>query len=204
VREASFFRERILWEDGLSSVAGIDEAGRGAWAGPLYAAAVVFPPKVKLPFPLFDSKALAPKRRVELAKVVRSHALAFSFGVAEVPLIERCGISYATEHAMLQALEGLGLSPDFVLIDFFKIRSFPRWQQEGIVKGDQLSASIAAASILAKVERDSLMSKFDQVYPGYNFALHKGYGTRVHQEALGRLGLSKVHRPSFIPKKILQ
>lgn len=210
MQKASFNYERKLWKDGLSIVAGVDEVGRGAWAGPLVAAAVVFPPVVsssnpsgkRLRLPLRDSKLLTFEKRVELAKLIREQALAFAFGRAEVPLIERCGISFATEYAMLKALEGLGLTPDFALIDFFRIRSFPRWQQEAVKRGDQLSASIAAASILAKVERDALMGEFDQRYPKYGFGNHKGYGTKAHQEAIRRHGIVSIHRKSFIPDEL--
>lgn len=199
---ANFNYERKLWRDGLLIVAGVDEVGRGAWAGPLLAAAVVFPSEIKLKLPLKDSKLLTPKRRLELAEVIREQAFAFALGQSEVPLIENCGIAFATEYAMLRALEDLGLTPDRVLIDFFKIRSFPRWRQESIEKGDQLSASIAAASILAKVERDTQMAKFDQVYPGYEFASHKGYGTKAHQEAIRKFGTVPIHRESFIPEAL--
>jgi len=197
--QANFLLEKRFWDKGLLLVAGVDEVGRGAWAGPLYAAAVILPPRVSLGFSLYDSKMLTPKKRAELAEAIKEQALAFAFGVAEVSLIKNCGISYANEYAMLRAVEGLGLTPDFVLIDCYKIRSFPRWRQEGIRKGDQLSASIAAASIIAKVERDNRMCELDGICPGYNFASHKGYGTRAHREAIEKLGLSKVHRPSFVP-----
>lgn len=202
MQKANFSYERKLWKDGLSIVAGVDEVGRGAWAGPLLAAAVVFPSGARLKSPLQDSKLLTSERRIELAKVIREQAFAFAFGQSEVSLIERCGIAFATEYAMLKALEGLGLTPDFTLIDFFRIRSFPRWQQEAIKKGDQLSASIAAASILAKVERDRLMTEFDPLYPEYGFGSHKGYGTKVHQEAIRRFGTVPIHRKSFIPEAL--
>lgn len=203
MRRANFSFEQELWGDGLTVVAGVDEVGRGAWAGPLLAAAVVFPPEVRLTFALYDSKLLTPKRRLELSEAIKEKSLAFSFGNADVPMIENRGIAYATEYAMTQALRGLVSGPDFVLVDFYKIRSFPEKQQEAIVRGDRRSASIAAASILAKVERDALMCEFDQVYPGYDFTFHKGYGTRAHQEAIKKLGPAKIHRLSFVPKRLM-
>jgi len=202
VEKANFRYERKLWREGLSIVAGVDEVGRGAWAGPLLAAAAVFPTKTRLNLPLRDSKAIAPKKRVELAEGIKERARAFSFGQAEASLIEKYGISFATEYAMLQALKGLEAAPDFVLVDFFQIRSFPTNRQKAIKKGDHLSASIAAASVLAKVERDAQMVEFDKVYPGYEFASHKGYGTRAHQQAIKKLGPSKIHRLSFIPSHL--
>lgn len=202
MRKANFNYERKLWRGGLSVVAGVDEVGRGAWAGPLLAAAVVFPPERRLRLSLRDSKLLTPKKRLELAEVIKGRALAFAFGQVEVPLIERCGVSFATEYAMLKALEGLGLTPDFALIDFFRVRSFPRWRQEAIKRGDQLSASIAAASILAKVERDEMMIKFGGRYPRYGFEIHKGYGTKAHQKAIRKLGIVPIHRESFIPEAL--
>ena len=203
-KNANFHYERKLWRDGLGFVAGVDEVSRGAWAGPLYAAAVIFPPKVKLDFPLADSKLLAPKKRLELAEEIKSQALAFAVAQAESSLIERCGISFATEYAMLKALEELGLTPDFVLIDFFRIRSFPRWRQEAIKAGDRLSATIAAASILAKVERDKKMRQLATQYPEYGFENHVGYGTKRHQQMIKKHGPCKIHRLSFIPERLLE
>lgn len=202
MKKANFNHERKLWREGLSIVAGVDEVGRGAWAGPLLAAAAVFPSEIKSDLPLRDSKAITPNRRVELAEAIKEQVLAFSFGQAEASLVEKYGIVFATEYAMLQALKGLEATPDFVLVDFFQIRSFPGDRQRAIVKGDHLSASIAAASILAKVERDAQMVELDQVYPGYEFASHKGYGTRAHQQAIKKLGPSKIHRLSFIPSHL--
>jgi ribonuclease HII len=202
MRRAAFTLERRLWRKGLVAVAGVDEVGRGAWAGPLLAAAVIFPPKAKLTFSLYDSKKLTPKRRFELSELIKEKSLAFSFGRVEVPLIEECGIAYANECAMTRALKGLSSDPDFVLVDYYGVRSFPEERQEAIIKGDQYSASIAAASILAKVERDSQMVELDSAYPGYGFASHKGYGTKVHRESIKRLGPSEVHRLSFVPKEL--
>lgn len=202
-KNANFHYERKLWRDGLGLVAGVDEVGRGAWAGPLFAGAVIFPQEVKLKFPLTDSKLLTPTKRIELASGIKTQALAFAVAQVEAPLIERCGISFATEYAMLKALEELGLTPDFVLIDFFRIRSFPRWRQEAIKGGDQQSASIAAASILAKVERDEKMKQLAKQYPNYGFEAHVGYGTKMHQQMIKKHGLCDIHRISFIPERLL-
>lgn len=201
-RPASFSYEEKFWKSGLSLVAGVDEVGRGAWAGPLYAAAVVFPPSVKLPFFLYDSKVLTPTKRAEIADAVKRYAFAFAYGIASVSLIERYGLTYATDYAMRSALEHLGLKPDFVLVDFFRVRSLTCCGQEAIKFGDRLSASIAAASILAKVERDFVMGTFDKIFPAYGFGRNKGYGTKGHQEAIQKFGTVAIHRESFIPKAI--
>lgn len=200
MQQANFRFEKELWGKGMKLVAGVDEVGRGAWAGPLYTAAVVFPSEVKLPFSLFDSKVLSPKKRLELSTLVKEFALSFAFGRAEVSLIERRGISYATEYAMRCALNGLSSEPDFVLVDYFRISSLAREKYQAIKKGDRYSATIAAASIIAKVERDARMSDFGQSYPAYGFASHKGYGTKAHQEAIQKYGSTKIHRRSFIPE----
>jgi ribonuclease HII len=198
VQKANFLLEGRIWRKGLKTVAGVDEVGRGAWAGPLLAAAVVFPPRVKLPLPLYDSKLISPKRREELAVFIKDEAEAFSFGEADPSFIERYGVTLATEKAMLAALEGLTIPPDFALVDFFTIGNYPRDKQQAVPKGDRLSASIAAASILAKVRRDRMMEAFCHRYPGYHFSSHKGYGTQKHQMALKRLGHTPIHRRSFI------
>jgi len=204
VINADFRYEKRCWQDGMSLVAGVDEVGRGAWAGPLVAAAVVFPRNTKLGLPLRDSKLLTPKKRRELVDPIKERALAFAFGEAAVSLIEERGIQFATEYAMHQAVRGLGVDPEIVLTDYFRVRFLQESRQRPIKKGDQLSATIAASSILAKVERDELVSKFDQVYPDYGFSSHKGYGTKAHQEAIHAHGTTEIHRISFIPERLLK
>lgn len=180
-------------------MAGVDEVGRGAWAGPICAAAVIFPPQLRLPVRLADSKKLSPSRREELAVVIKEKALAWAVSRVEVDFIEENGIVAATERAMRSALESLKGSPEFVLIDYFRLPSWPADRQNPVKFGDGRSNSIAAASILAKVARDELMRKLGEQYPQYGFEAHKGYGTALHQEMVRKHGLCDLHRVSFIP-----
>jgi len=183
-------------------VAGLDEAGRGAWAGPVVAAAVVLPPldpdlRRRLAG-VRDSKLLSPARREALLTTICEYALAYGVGAAPPAEIDRLGIVPATRKAMAQALEGLPLPPDYLLIDYLPLPEVPL-PQHSLPKGDVHVLSIAAASILAKVSRDRLMIQLEQQWPGYGFAQHKGYGTAQHQAALRALGPSQVHRLSFAP-----
>jgi len=199
VRFASFSLERNLWGRGFTRVAGVDEVGRGAWAGPVLAAAVVFPYDRRLDFRLADSKQLSPARREELAENIKEKALFWSVSCTNVGFIEENGISAATERAMRLALADLKDSPDFVLVDYFKLHFWPTERQNPVKFGDAISNSIAAASILAKAARDNLMREFGTRYPQYGFESHKGYGTRFHREMIRKYGLCELHRPSFIP-----
>ena len=189
--------ERVLWKNGYSRLAGIDEAGRGAWAGPVAAAAVLLPDRPELSKTLAgvcDSKLMTPRARTAWTPRIREAALAWGVGFASAEEIDRLGIVPATKLAALRALEGL--SPDYLLTDFLVFGELDL-PQTALVKGDRRSLSVAAASVLAKTARDALLCELEQRYPGYGFARHKGYGTRLHQEALRRLGLCEIHRKSF-------
>ncbi len=195
--------ESALWADGVNLVAGLDEAGRGAWAGPVAAAAVILPNDSAVQEKLDgvrDSKQLSPERRAELAQVIEGHAAAWSCGFSSNDEIDCYGIVPATRLAMMRALAGLQLLPQHLLIDalFLPDIDLP---QSALIKGDQRSLSIAAASILAKHNRDDWMIESDREFPGYGFAEHKGYGTRAHQAALKSLGATPLHRMSFRPLK---
>ena len=189
--------ERRLWESGRSYIAGVDEVGRGPLAGPVVAAAVILPPDFDV-LGIDDSKKLSPKKREELFDVIREKALAWSVGWVGPERIDEINILEATKEAMTQAVQGLSLQPDHVLIDGnFTVRALAL-PQTGIVKGDANSTSIAAASILAKVTRDRYMEEMDSVYPGYAFASNKGYGTKAHYDGLKAQGLTPIHRKTFI------
>lgn len=177
-------------------VAGIDEVGRGALAGPVTAAAVILPPGVEVPG-LADSKMLSAGRRTTVAAAVRQLAIAVFIVHVEPAIIDAVGIAEATRQAMLGALSGLGTKPHLALVDGLPVEL--DIEARSVVKGDSLVASIAAASVVAKVARDGLMVELDQEHPGYGFASHKGYCTADHMAALERLGPSPVHRMSFAP-----
>ena len=189
--------ERRLWDSGRSLIAGVDEVGRGPLAGPVVAAAVILPHDFDV-LGIDDSKKLSPKKREELAEVIKEKALAWSIGWVGPERIDEINILEATKEAMTQAVQGLSLPPDHVLIDGnFTVRALAL-PQTAIVKGDANSTSIAAASILAKVTRDSYMEEMDAVYPGYAFASNKGYGTKAHYDGLKAQGPTPIHRKSFI------
>jgi ribonuclease HII len=182
---------------GYQMVAGIDEVGRGALAGPVVAAAVILDPLAPLPKGLDDSKKLTARERERIAEELRHTAIAFSIGLIEAEEIDRINILQATRRAMLAAVNGL-LQPraDYLLIDALQLKE-SCLPQRAIIRGDSVSASIAAASIIAKTHRDQLMRQLHDVYPQYNFASHVGYGTRAHIEALRTHGASSIHRKSF-------
>lgn len=188
-------RERELWAGGLTRVAGVDEAGVGPLAGPVVAAAVLFPAGTGLRG-VDDSKRLPAQRRADLAQRIREAALSWSVAVVDPREIDRINIFRATLGAMRAAVAGLGVAPEHVLVD---ARTIPDLDcaQEAIVGGDARCHAIAAASILAKTERDALMLRLDATYPGYGFADHKGYSTASHREAIRRLGPCPIHRRSF-------
>lgn len=201
----SFVFERQFWKRGLLYVAGLDEVGRGAWAGPVVAGACVFSPGTLVASlaRVNDSKQLTPRAREELYDVIRSHAFAWGVGMATNSEIDSIGIVPATRLAMMRALDALQLKPDALLIDALKLpeRNEP---QRALIRGDARAYSIAAASILAKVARDRLMRALDAQFPGYHFAQNKGYGTRAHQDALRELGAREIHRQTFAPIKNLK
>jgi len=193
--------ERACWAQGAADVAGIDEVGRGAWAGPVVAAAVILPPDPAIVDALAavdDSKKLLPAQRERLAALITRHALATAVGLAAPDEVDHGGLLPATARAMERALAALAYDPDHVLLDGLPLRALPR-RHTAIMRGDSSCLSIAAASIIAKVARDALMRALDDTYPGYAFGAHKGYGTRAHIAALRERGPSPIHRLSYAP-----
>ena len=202
----SFAFERKLLRQGCRAIVGLDEAGRGCWAGPLVAAAVVLGPMSSRRLGRLDgvrdSKQLLAARREQLADRIRAEALASAVGVVDAPTVDLLGLTAAGELAMLRALRGLGLEPDHALIDAFRLNSLS-CPQTALVHGDARCLSIAAASILAKVHRDELLVSLESRYPGYGFATNKGYGTPDHQQALRERGPTPEHRLSYAPLRAL-
>ena len=187
--------ERSAREKGYKVIGGIDEAGRGALAGPVVAAAVVFPPDYENQ-DIRDSKQLSPRKREILFEVIKGDALCVGLGVVEAQIIDAVNILRATLMAMKDAVLELSLPPDYLLID--GINRIPlSTGQETIIKGDSLSVSVAAASIIAKVSRDKIMEIYHRQFPQYNFLSNKGYGTGEHREAIKKNGYCKIHRRSF-------
>ena len=193
-----------LYSQGVELVAGVDEVGRGALAGPVVAGAVIFASSLSAPWERLvrDSQELRPRQREGLVGLIRGEALAWGLGEVPAQEIDRIGILPATRQAMRQALEALGVSPQFLLIDGIKLPEVPL-PQKRLIRGDKLCFSIACASILAKVYRDGLMVGLDREYPGYGFARHKGYGTAHHQKCLLEMGPCPLHRRSFAPLRPL-
>lgn len=217
MRSPTFNLERKLWSKGYRYIVGLDEVGRGALAGPVVAGAVIFPSPTTnssaQSFPtrrveklegLRDSKLLSPKQREELAPAIKRVCLSWSIGQSSEKEIMEKGIGPATELAMLRAINNLNVHPDFHLIDYFRLQGIDSQAQEGVVDGDTLVASIAAASVIAKVYRDHLMIDHHTNYPDYNFAAHKGYGTKYHLKALSRYGPCPLHRLNFISSLLLE
>jgi ribonuclease HII len=198
--------ESALWANGALWIAGIDEAGRGALAGPVAAGAVVLPQASGLKQDLDgvrDSKEMSPAARETWSHVIRELAVSCAVGLASAPEIDTLGIVPATRLASSRALENLDVCPDCLLLDYLNLPGVPI-TQVSLVKGDMRSLSIAAASILAKTTRDAILIELGERYPGYGFATHKGYGTASHREAIQNLGPSPVHRFSFAPIRDLQ
>jgi len=204
--QPSLSEEKRLWAQGYSRVAGLDEAGRGAWAGPVVAAAVILPPESdalrERLSPVRDSKLLTQRQRDLCYDLVRQHALAYGVGAASAQEIDQLGIVAATQEAMQRALASIPTPADYLLIDAL---SLPRAAipQRGIVKGDRLCLSVAAASILAKVTRDRWLVAMDERWPAYGLKRHKGYGTQEHRAALMALGPTPEHRFSYAPIRAL-
>ncbi|MBR4417011.1 MAG: ribonuclease HII [Victivallales bacterium] len=191
-REAKAVRPELV-------IAGVDEAGRGPLAGPVVAAAVILPPEEEFDLPVNDSKALDEAFREELGERLRSDPrVVWAVAERSAGAIDRINILRATHEAMREAVMSLKVHPDMAFVDGLKVRDFPV-EARFIVKGDAQSASVAAASIIAKTHRDHLMLELDKVYPGYGFAQHKGYGTAQHLEALRKLGPCPEHRKTFGP-----
>ena len=182
--------------EGFRFVAGVDEVGRGCLAGAVVAAAVILDLSKPLPAGLNDSKKLSEKKRYEIDEQIRRTAVAFSVAQIEADEIDRINILQATKKAMRAAIENLQPQADFLLIDAVQLKE-TNLPQKAIIKGDAISASIAAASIVAKTYRDNLMREFDKIYPEYGFASHVGYGTKAHYEALRQYGASPLHRKTF-------
>ncbi|MDU0459254.1 MAG: ribonuclease HII [Geobacteraceae bacterium] len=187
--------EKIARSQGFLRIAGVDEVGRGPLAGPVMAAAVILPPGLQIPG-IDDSKKLSPLKREILFDVITAKALAVGTGTVEPEIIDSINILQATRLAMLNAVRQLSPPPDFLLIDGITPIN-TTISQKTVKKGDSLSLSIAAASIIAKVTRDRLMTEMDRLYPGYGFAGHKGYGSALHLEAIRKLGPSPIHRLTF-------
>lgn len=181
---------------GFGRVAGLDEVGRGALAGPVVAAAVILDPATPLPEGLDDSKKLTARQRERIAAELRERAVCYAYGLVGPEEIDRTNILVATRRAMLEALEQLRPCADFLLIDALQLRESPL-PQRAIIRGDSVSASIAAASVIAKTYRDALMREYHEQFPDYGFARHVGYGTREHWAALRARGCCSIHRKSF-------
>lgn len=190
--------EKQLTEKGYEKICGVDEAGRGPLAGPVCASAVILKPNDIIEG-VNDSKKLSEKKREKLFDEIKERAIAYSIGWASVEEIEEMNILNATMLAMKRAVEGLPIKADYAIIDGNKTPNLSI-SCESVVKGDAKSMSIAAASILAKVSRDRLMVEYAEKYPEYKFEKHKGYGTKVHTEAILEYGPCEIHRPSFLTK----
>ena len=190
--------EDELYGKGIVTICGVDEAGRGPLAGPVCAAAVILPPHLEIPG-LDDSKKLSDKRRRELFPIIKEQAIAYGIGLASHEEIDQINILQATFLAMRRAIEQLNGMAEFALIDGNRETDFG-FPVKTVVKGDSLSANIAAASVLAKVTRDDIMEAMAEEYPQYGFEIHKGYGTKAHYEALRNYGPSLIHRMTFLKK----
>ncbi len=189
--------EKSLWDLGVEYVAGVDEAGAGPLAGPVYAAAVILRPHTSLPG-INDSKKLTSRERQALLPIIKERAVAYAVGIVEAQEIDAVNIFQASRLAMARAVANLSINPQHLLIDA-RVIPHTHIRQTKIIKGDTLSQSIAAASVVAKEERDALMRQLSQIYPDYGFDSHMGYGTAKHLLALKRLGPTPIHRLSFAP-----
>lgn len=196
MRNPNLREEKRLWREGYQNLAGLDEAGRGAWAGPLVGAAVILSPKIKIKG-IRDSKLLTPDGREKLFLAITKQTLGWAIGIVSEKIIDKIGIQEANLLALKLALKKLRLKPDYLLIDYLEINSdIP---QKTIVNGDLKVCSIAAASIMAKVTRDYILSYEHKNYPLYKFNQHKGYGTEYHLKMIKKYGLCRLHRKTFRP-----
>lgn len=191
--------ERTLYQQNYRYIVGVDEAGRGPLAGPVVAGAVILPPYCYIEG-LNDSKKVNEKKRELLAEEIKAKAIRWTVGIVDARTIDKLNILEATRYAMCLAVNSLGVLPEYVLVDGHK-NPLLKIPQLGIIKGDSISASIAAASIIAKVYRDKIMETFDKLYPGFDFATHKGYGTQQHFKAILNNGFCPIHRRTFAPIK---
>lgn len=188
--------EKEAYDEGYQYIIGLDEAGRGPMAGPLVVGGVIFP-QGYYNDAINDSKQLSEKKREELYDLIIENALAYQIEIIDVEEVDRLNVYQASKKGMLDAIQHISIHPDFALSDAMPLGdTIPH---EAIVKGDSLSMSIAAASILAKVTRDRIMKEYDKVYPEYGFAKHKGYPTKQHKEALHQFGVTPIHRKTFKP-----
>lgn len=189
--------ENNLWNQNHNYICGIDEVGRGSWAGPLVVAGVILKKTFILPKNLADSKLVTKNHRSELSRLLKNESLGYY--VSQVPnhIIDKIGLTKATNLAFREVVRRIRPVPDYVLIDAFYIKQFNRKKQQAIKNGDKICASIAAASIIAKVFRDELMDNLHKRFPKYNFTNNKGYGTKFHQQAIVRYGLTSIHRKSY-------
>ena len=195
----SFEYELSAKAKGYKYICGVDEAGRGPLAGPVCAAAVILPENCVIEG-LNDSKKLTAAKREKLIDEIKEKAIAWSVAFASVDEIESVNILNATYLAMIRAIDGLSVHADYALIDGNRVPTGINVDCETVIKGDALSYSIAAASIIAKVTRDRLMNEYDEKYPEYGFAKHAGYGTKAHTDAILKYGICEIHRPSFLKK----
>lgn len=191
--------EKALWAKGFKYVVGVDEVGRGPLAGPVVAAAVILDPNNKIEG-LNDSKQLTAKKRQLLLKEIQQKSIAYAYSFVSEETIDKINIYQASKQAMLEAINKLDIKPEYILSDAMPLKE-ATVPYDAIIKGDTLSASIAAASILAKVTRDDFMVEMDKTYPGYGFAKNKGYPTKAHFLALEEIGICKIHRKSYKPVK---
>ena len=201
LRPPTFREERELIMRGVTWIAGVDEAGCGCWAGPVYAAAVILPLDSRLSL-VRDSKKLSVAQRERLVVDIKAAAAAWAVGTATAAEIDELNIRRAGALAMRRAVESLAVKPEFVLIDAFRIPDLAI-PSKSIVRGDATVKSIAAASVIAKTARDAHLRELDALYPGYGFADHKGYGTAAHREALARLGPCQEHRRTYAPVRLV-
>ena len=192
--------EENLYKEGYNFIAGTDEAGRGPLVGPVVAGCVVFPKGYKNDL-INDSKKLTEKKREQLYDIIINEAVSYGIGIVNQDIIDKINILQATYKAMRQAINNLSVKPDILLNDAVTIPGVDI-KQVPIIKGDAKSASIAAASIVAKVTRDHMMEEFDLIYPGYEFYKNKGYGTKAHRDALKKIGPCEIHRRTFIKNHI--
>ncbi len=200
----TFDEEELLWDKGYKYIAGVDEVGRGSFAGPVVAAAIILPIDFNATRQINDSKLLSPKTREQLTTIIKKYAVSYSISEISVEIINQIGIGKASQKAFLNAIGLLSMKPDYILIDAFYIDSLDKKNQKPIIHGDAKSISIAAASIIAKVYRDALMEKLHKKFPQYNFYQNKGYGTKEHRDAIKKNGLSAFHRTSFNLTKFIK
>lgn len=189
--------EKSLWKKGINHIVGIDEVGRGAWAGPLVAAGVILSADFKIPKGFNESKQLSSIKRIQLDKYIREHSLSMHIAEISHSKINKIGITKSTQSAFTSIVKRIIPTPNYSLIDAFHIKNLSLKKQKAIIKGDTISASIAAASIIAKVYRDTLMENMAVKFPNYGFEKHKGYGTKFHQLTISKFGFTNIHRTSF-------